>query len=98
MERHRRGRIVVTGFSSAREPIPAITLSNTPRPAVAGLVKSTARQVAASGITVNLVAPGRIDTERLHTIDEYLALDPRRGAGELSGIGRRVSRSLASVF
>jgi 3-oxoacyl-[acyl-carrier protein] reductase len=73
MERHRRGRIVVIGSSSVREPIPGLTLSNALRPAVAGLVKSTAREVARSGITINLIAPGRIDTERLHAIDEYLA-------------------------
>jgi 3-oxoacyl-[acyl-carrier protein] reductase len=36
-------------------------------------VKSTAQEIAQSGITINLVAPGRIDTDRLYAIDEYLA-------------------------
>jgi 3-oxoacyl-[acyl-carrier protein] reductase len=73
MEQRRRGRIIVIGSSTVREPIPGLTLSNTLRPAVAGLVKSTAQEVARSGITINLVAPGRIGTERLRTIDQYLA-------------------------
>jgi 3-oxoacyl-[acyl-carrier protein] reductase len=73
MRRHNHGRIVVIGSSSVRQPIPGMALSNSLRPAVAGLVKSTAHDVAHSGITINLVAPGRIDTDRLHTVDEYLA-------------------------
>jgi 3-oxoacyl-[acyl-carrier protein] reductase len=73
MQPQGRGRIVVIGSSSARQPIPGLTLSNALRPAVAGLVKSTAQEVARSGITLNLVAPGRIDTDRLHAVDEFMA-------------------------
>jgi 3-oxoacyl-[acyl-carrier protein] reductase len=73
MKRRDHGRIVVIGSSSVREPIPGMALSNSLRPAVAGLVKSTAHEVARSGITINLVAPGRIDTDRLHSVDEFLA-------------------------
>jgi 3-oxoacyl-[acyl-carrier protein] reductase len=73
MERNDRGRIVVIGSSSSRELIPGLTLSNALRAAVAGLVKSTARETAASGITINVIAPGRIDTERLRAVHEYLA-------------------------
>ena len=36
-------------------------------------MKSTALEIARNGITINLVAPERVDTERLHAIDEYLA-------------------------
>ena len=73
MERNGRGRIVVIGSSTTRQPIPGLVLSNALRPAVAGLVKSTAQEIARSGITINLVAPGRIATDRLRAIDEYLA-------------------------
>jgi len=73
MERQRRGRIIVIGSASAREPIPGLTLSNAFRPAIGGLVKSTAREIAVSGITINVIAPGRVDTERLKTVDEFLA-------------------------
>ena len=73
MGRHDHGRIVVIGSSSSRQPIPRLALSNALRPAVAGLVKSAAQETARSGITMNLVAPGRIATDRLKAIDEYLA-------------------------
>jgi 3-oxoacyl-[acyl-carrier protein] reductase len=79
MEENRHGRIVVVGSSTSRQTIPGLTLSNALRPAITGLVKSTAQEVARDGITINLVAPGRIDTERLHVIDEYMA---RQEGGE----------------
>ena len=78
MERGGRGRVVVVGSSSARQPIPGMALSNTLRPAIAGLVKSTAQEVARAGITINLIAPGRIDTDRLQTVDAFLAAQDGR--------------------
>lgn len=71
------GRIVVIGSSSVRRPIPGLVLSNTLRPALAGLVKSLAIELAAEQITVNLVAPGRIDTSRVRELDAWNA--ERRG-------------------
>lgn len=67
------GRIVVIGSSSIRRPIQNLVLSNTFRPALNGLVKDLATTLAAEGITVNMVAPGRIDTERIREIDYGLA-------------------------
>jgi 3-oxoacyl-[acyl-carrier protein] reductase len=60
-----RGRIVNIESSSVREPLDGLVLSNAVRPGVIGWAKTLAREVAAEGITVNTVAPGRIDTERL---------------------------------
>ncbi|MGH3099074.1 MAG: SDR family oxidoreductase, partial [Streptosporangiales bacterium] len=67
------GRILVIGSSSARRPIPGLTLSNAYRPALAGLTKSLAVELAPDGITVNMVSPGRIDTDRVHTLDARAA-------------------------
>lgn len=67
------GRVVVIGSSSVRSPIPNLALSNAFRPALAGLVTSLAQDVAGDGITVNLVAPGRIDTDRVRQLDESRA-------------------------
>jgi len=64
------GRIVVIGSSSVVAPIPNLTLSNAFRPALAGLVTSLAFEVAQAGVTVNLVAPGRFDTDRVHELDQ----------------------------
>lgn len=73
MSAQRRGRVVVVGSSSARSPIRGLTLSNVFRPALDGLVKSLAVELGPSGITVNMVCPGRIDTGRVRALDEQRA-------------------------
>lgn len=67
------GRIVIIGSSSVRRPIGGLVLSNVFRPALTGLVKSLSTDLAPDGITVNMVSPGRIDTERVRTLDERKA-------------------------
>jgi 3-oxoacyl-[acyl-carrier protein] reductase len=64
------GRIVALGSSSVRQPIANLLLSNAFRPAIVGVVKSVAPEVAAEGITVNIVSPGRADTARVRELDE----------------------------
>jgi 3-oxoacyl-[acyl-carrier protein] reductase len=68
-----RGRVVVIGSSSVVSPLPSLVLSNVLRPALAGLVASLAQEVAPHGVTVNLVAPGRFDTDRVRMLDERRA-------------------------
>ena len=65
LEQSGRGRIVNIESSSVREPLEGLVLSNAVRPGVIGWAKTLAREVAGKGITVNTIAPGRIDTERL---------------------------------
>jgi 3-oxoacyl-[acyl-carrier protein] reductase len=63
-------------------------LSNTLRPGVVGYLKSLANELGPEGITVNCVAPGRIDTARLVQLypggqsDEQLAQIPLRRWGQ----------------
>lgn len=64
MRRRGGGRIVFVSSSAVREPIQMLVLSNSVRMAVHGFAKTLARQVAADGITVNLVLPGHIRTDR----------------------------------
>jgi 3-oxoacyl-[acyl-carrier protein] reductase len=64
------GRIVVLGSSSTRLPIPNLALSNAFRPALDGVVKTLAAELAPEGITINMVCPGRIDTDRVRGLDE----------------------------
>ncbi|HEY3051422.1 MAG TPA: SDR family oxidoreductase [Gaiellaceae bacterium] len=59
------GRIVNITSSSVREPIDNLALSNSVRPGVIGWAKTLAREVGPDGITVNSIAPGRIETARL---------------------------------
>src|SRR5437588_12183666 len=65
LERSGRGRIINITSSSVRQPIDGLALSNAVRPGVIGWAKTLAREVGPKGITVNTIAPGRIDTDRL---------------------------------
>ena len=64
------GRIITIGSSGIEQPIPNLALSNGIRGAIAGWSKSLANEVAGDGITVNMVLPGRISTDRLRELDE----------------------------
>lgn len=63
------GRIVAVGSLSIVEPIPGLALSSIGRAALAAYLKTLAAEVAADGVTVNLVLPGRIDTDRVRSLD-----------------------------
>jgi 3-oxoacyl-[acyl-carrier protein] reductase len=80
-----RGRVINIASSSVREPIANLALSNVVRPGVIGWAKSLAGEVGQDGITVNSIATGRIDTERLREAfpsDEAIAQIPLRRVGE----------------
>ncbi|ANT63448.1 3-oxoacyl-ACP reductase (plasmid) [Salipiger sp. CCB-MM3] len=63
------GRVVTIGSSGIVQPIPNLALSNGVRGAVAGWSKTLAAEVADKGVTVNMVLPGRIATDRLAQLD-----------------------------
>ncbi|MCG6893015.1 MAG: SDR family oxidoreductase [Desulfobacteraceae bacterium] len=59
------GRIVNFTSSSTRQAIDNLILSNSFRMGVVGLSKSLARELGPYGILVNVLGPGKIETERL---------------------------------
>lgn len=63
------GRIMAVASTSIREPIPGLTASNALRSAVAGWMKTLAGEVAAEGVTVNMLLPGRLATDRTLSFD-----------------------------
>jgi len=63
------GRIITIGSSGVVQPIPNLALSNGVRAAVSGWSKTLAGEVARHGITVNMILPGRIDTDRVRELD-----------------------------
>lgn len=71
-ERH-WGRIITSTSSGIIAPIPNLGLSNALRASLAGWSKTLAREVARDGITVNILVPGRIATNRLQLLDEARA-------------------------
>ncbi len=67
------GRLIVITSSSVREPIAGLLLSNVTRPALAGLCKTLSKELGPLGITVNNVAPGSFDTDRIAHVHGHVA-------------------------
>lgn len=67
------GRILAIGSSGVVAPIAGLALSNTARAALGGYLKTLAAEVAADGVTVNLLLPGRIETARTTQVDAFNA-------------------------
>jgi 3-oxoacyl-[acyl-carrier protein] reductase len=93
LEKSGRGRIVNITSSTVREPIENLVLSNVVRPGVIGWAKSLARELGPLGITVNSIAPGSIDTDRIRELhpdgpsEEDLQAIPMRRLGTPREIG-----------
>jgi 3-oxoacyl-[acyl-carrier protein] reductase len=67
------GRVITVASSGVEQPIPRLVLSNGIRNAIVGWSKTLSNEVAAHGITVNMVLPGRIETARLKQLDAAAA-------------------------
>lgn len=67
------GRIVTIASSSTKQPIDNLMLSNTYRVALVGLSKSLSLEMAADGVLINVVGPGRIATDRVASLDAVRA-------------------------
>ncbi len=68
LRRSPAGRVINIESSTVKEPADNLALSNAVRPGVVGWAKTLSREVGPDGITVNTIAPGRIDTERLKEV------------------------------
>jgi 3-oxoacyl-[acyl-carrier protein] reductase len=68
LQRSEAGRIVNITSSTVKEPTDNLALSNAVRPGVVGWAKSLSRELGPHGITVNSIAPGRIDTARIREV------------------------------
>jgi 3-oxoacyl-[acyl-carrier protein] reductase len=58
------GRIVNLASSGVKTPIPNLALSTAYRNALLGALKTLSREVAADGVTINVIATGKIETAR----------------------------------
>jgi 3-oxoacyl-[acyl-carrier protein] reductase len=67
------GRIIVVASTSLVTPIPGLVLSNAVRAMLASWCKTLAGEVAADGVTVNLLLPGQIATDRLKGLHAAMA-------------------------
>jgi 3-oxoacyl-[acyl-carrier protein] reductase len=67
------GRVLTIASSGVIQPIPHLPISNSLRAALVGFMKTLAGEVARDGVTVNVLAPGRIATDRTQSLER-----PRR--------------------
>jgi 3-oxoacyl-[acyl-carrier protein] reductase len=80
----RQGRdpaIVIVLSSSIREPVPGIVTSNVLRPGLNGLIKTLVGEI--TPIRINGIAPGRIDTARIRSLDSSRAKELGVEVGEV---------------
>lgn len=77
------GRIVCLTSVAARQPLPGLILSSTARAGVHGFAKALADEVAAEGITVNVVCPGYIRTDRTEELARTRASRSGQTTGEV---------------
>jgi 3-oxoacyl-[acyl-carrier protein] reductase len=88
-----RGRVIAITSSAVKEPIETLALSSAIRPGLVGWLKTASRELGPKGITVNSVAPGRIDTDRIKEVypdgpsDEDLETIPLRRLGTAREVG-----------
>jgi len=67
------GSILTLTSCSVKEPIDFLLLSNVMRSGVTSLAKSLSQQLAPENIRVNNLMPGRIDTDRVQSLDKMNA-------------------------
>jgi len=85
------GRVITTTSSGTIAPIANLAISNTLRLALNGWTKTLSNEVAGDGITVNIILPGRILTERI------LYLDQQRSNNEGKSLEDITKRSVSSI-
>jgi 3-oxoacyl-[acyl-carrier protein] reductase len=97
LERSGHGRVINIESSSVRQPIENLVLSNAVRPGVIGWAKTLSGEVGPKKITVNSIAPGRIDTARQaealagKSRSEYIESIPLRRFGQPAEVAKVVA-------
>lgn len=78
MRKSQWGRILCLSSIAAKQPLPGLILSSTARAGVHGFAKALADEVAPDGITVNVICPGYIMTDRIEEVTQSRAARERR--------------------
>jgi 3-oxoacyl-[acyl-carrier protein] reductase len=86
MKARKWGRILLVTSVAAKEPMPALTVSNGLRAGLSGLTKSLSNEIAMYGITINSILPGYTRTDRLKQLgvpeEKIAAMVPAGRMGE----------------
>jgi 3-oxoacyl-[acyl-carrier protein] reductase len=68
LQQQQYGRMLYIESSSVKQPLENLVLSNSLRLAVVGFVKTLSQEIAASGVTLNIMAPGSHDTPAIQRV------------------------------
>ena len=100
MRERRFGRIVNVASTSVREPIGNLMLSNAHRASMITSFKTLAHAVAADGVTLNTLLPGRIATERAYSLSGSAEAAEASAAREVPAgrMGRPEEMAAAAAF
>ncbi len=67
------GRVLTVVSTGAVQPLPVLGISNSIRAGLIAWSKTLSAEVAKEGVTVNVLMPGRVGTERVHMTDAAAA-------------------------
>ncbi len=77
------GRVICLTSVAAKQPLPGLMLSSSARAGVLGFAKALADETAPEGITVNVVCPGYMHTQRTEELVERRAHLEKRSSNEV---------------
>lgn len=78
MKSRKWGRVITSASSGVVAPIANLAISNALRLALVGWSKTLSQEVAKDGLTVNVIVPGRIATDRTRLLDKARAEREKR--------------------
>lgn len=86
MRARRWGRVLTVASSLVVEPSPMIGVSSALRSTLVGWSKVLASEVAADGVTVNMLLPGLIATDRTAFLDRMTAEKTGKSVGQIEAM------------
>jgi len=88
MRERQWGRILIVTSTGVVEPIPELGISNTLRVSLANWAKTLSFEIASDNVTINLLMPGRIGTERL---EQFYKINVERTGKSLEEVKAEVA-------
>ncbi|MEZ5218766.1 MAG: SDR family oxidoreductase [Ilumatobacteraceae bacterium] len=83
LEAGKPGGILFTASVAGLQGSPTTSIYNASKHAVIGLAKSLALEVAASGIRVNILCPGAVDSRMMRSLEESIAAASGASASDI---------------